>query len=103
LLITFIEEYLASPPPPPLAPMQYPKETIHTTRLPIEFKRKYKLCMVILDCGNLETFKLALSNLLDFLHKVAIAMGDSKGGGGDAWNHGEEISEFELGESCFIC
>jgi hypothetical protein len=66
--------------PLPLAPMQYPKETIHTTRLPIEFKRKYKLCIVILDCGNLETFKLALSNPFDFLHKVAIAMGDSSGG-----------------------
>jgi hypothetical protein len=81
--------------------MQYPKKTIHTIRLPIEFKRKYKLCIVILDCGNLETFKLALSNPLDFLHKVAIAMGDSKGGG--ASNYGEEFFECELGESSFLC
>jgi hypothetical protein len=57
-----------------------PKKTNHTTRLPIEFKRKYKLYIAILDCGSLETSKLALSNPWDFLHKVAIAMGDPKGG-----------------------
>jgi hypothetical protein len=52
----FIEEYLASP--PPLAPMRNTQKKQFTPLgYPMNSKENIAFAIVILDCGNLETFK----------------------------------------------